>query len=1360
MLPSLFAYLKLLLTMNQNTVNLLQPTASVAFIDAGLTQTDILTQELNVDQVFVLDDQTDSIEQISQMLSQFENLDSIHIISHGSQSSIQLGNTPLTQNSLTAYANDLEIWGDALADHGDLLFYGCNTGAGDDLTLLEQISAITNADIAASNDLTGQGGDWFLETNVGQIEASVALSQAGQAAYQGTLAIIGESGRIDSLNQQWTQITLQESYTNPVVIAGPPSLNGGHPSTVRIRNITNNSFEVRIDEWEYLDEWHTTESLGYLVVEEGTHTLTDGTVLQAGSSQSTNTWDSINFSTPFTDTPLLFAQTTSENEAAAVTERIRNVSTTGFQLRLQEEEAADQTHATEDLDWIAIAPGSGTLGTVSYIADEIASNHQNTTVSFDNVFSGGSTPVFLTQANTTNGGDPFAIRYRNLDETSATFFLREEKSSDNETWHVLEDVAYLALGTGLLETTDPVSDTFSLANDNLLVDEAAGVVTVTAVRTGDALTRAILEYTTNEIGADAALANVDYTTPTLNGRDNTGEIIFEIGETEKTFTIPIINDTLAEGNETFAIGIQNPSGGGLGAPRTALITIVDDDMASTLSVTDAAISIEEGTATASITVQRSGDSSGSASVEFSTSDGTAVAGEDYAATSGTLNFAAGQITQTLTVPILDDAFVEGDETFAVTLSNPTGGVLGSTVTTNITIIDNDLALGDLNRTTAVSGLIQPTTLDWTPDGRYMLVAQKNGVVRVIDNGVLQSTPLADLSSEVNDTRDRGLLGLAIHPDFSNTPYVYLLYTYDPPETIGNTGLAGPDGNGNRPSRMVRLTVDPTTMIADPNSLVVLAGTNSTWAYTSEPDNNSTGNNAILPSGIVNGTTITAPTNQIDIGNQDNDPDRPGTQNQNIRDYLATDSESHTIGDLEFGPDGYLYLSNGDGTSYNFVDPRGVRVQDINNLSGKVLRIDPLTGAGVADNPFFNGDANSNQSKVFYSGLRNPYRFTFDPLTGLPVIGDVGWTAWEEINTGPIGSNFGWPYLEGPNRTGGYQDLSQAISFYNNGNRNNPSDTAAVFPLLSRSHGATDNANAITVGDFYNSNTLMFGDVNNGTLYAATFDANRQISNVQVFDSNIPFVVDMKMGPDNRLYGVDLVSGEILRWDPTNTGQPPQPNLSASFNNFANLSSLNLNGSASGSNNRLRLTPATNNQAGSAFFNQAFQVDGDTSFSTEFQFQITGGQGTDGADGLALVLQNSSSGADSLGLSGGDLGYAGLANSIAIEFDTYDNGAGDISNNHLSILRNGVVNAALDSVNAPFDLNSGNTLTAWVDYNGTTNLLQVYLSNTDVQPVDAVLSTNVDLAGTLGNQAFIGFSAGTGGLMNDQDILNWSFNTTV
>ena len=723
-------------------------------------------------------------------------------------------------------------------------------------------------------------------------------------------------------------------------------------------------------------------------------------------------------------------------------------------------------------------------------------------------------------SNTVTNGDLSAVADGSNGVINATPGLFPAQSPGNSNY--FRDIVFSPIATTALKDSTTV-----------FVGEAAGSATITAVRTGNTLERVTLEYTANEIGGSgAATAGADFMQPTFQGKANTGQIVFEIGESEKTFTIPIVNDTLAEGNETFAVGLQNPSSGTLGTPRTVLVTIVDDDSPNTISISEAAVSISEGAGTANLMVQRSGNLSAPASVNFSTSNGTALSGSDYAATSGTVNFAVGQVTQTISVPIIDDLVSENDETFSVNLSSPTGAVLGSQVSSAVTILDNDLGLGALSRQTVATGLAEPTALDWTPDGRYMLVAQKSGVVRVLDSGSLRAAPLIDLSSQVNNATDRGLLGIAINPNFPTTPYVYLLYTYDPPQTAANVGLAGPDGGGNRPSRLVRVTVNPTSMVADPNSLVVLAGTNSTWAYTSHPELDSTGNTSVLPSGIVNGTTIVAPANQIDVGTQDNDPNTPGIQNQNIRDYLADDSNSHSIGDLKFGADGSLYLSVGDGTSYNFVDPRSVRVQDINNLSGKVLRIDPITGAGVPGNPFYDAkDPNANRSKVFYSGVRNAFRFTFDPLTALPVVGDVGWNSFEEINTGAPGSNFGWPYLEGPNQTGSYQNLSQAISFYNNGNRNGVNDQAAVFPILSRSHGAPDFANAIQVGDFYNSNTLMFGDIVNGTLYAATLDANRQVTNVQVFDSNIPYVVDIKMGPDGRLYGLDLVTGELLRWNP-------------------------------------------------------------------------------------------------------------------------------------------------------------------------------------------------------------------------------------
>ncbi|WP_457767674.1 NPCBM/NEW2 domain-containing protein [Cyanobium sp. ULC084] len=677
-------------------------------------------------------------------------------------------------------------------------------------------------------------------------------------------------------------------------------------------------------------------------------------------------------------------------------------------------------------------------------------------------------------------------------------------------------------------------DVFRLSSNELnIISEGDGEAVLHAERVGSNLGAMTLQFTTNQI-VGSATPGVDFTPPNTVGF-NTGQITFAAGEAEQPFSVPVVDDNEVEDNELFAVGIQNPSTGSLGAPRTARILIVDDDGESRISLVETNLSVSERDGTATLTLVRSGDRSDAATVQLLTSNGTGTAGSDYGTVSRTVSFAAGSFVQTVEIPILDDFETESSESFQVQISDPVGASLHGNTEATVTILDNEFELGNLQRQSFVSGLNRPTTFDWLPDGSTMLVAEKSGLVQVVVNGAVRSTPLIDLSTIVNDTGDRGLLGLAVHPDFGGAnPYVYVAYTYDPPETAGFTGNAGADGNGNRPARVEKLTVDPATLAVTGREVIL--GKNSRWEYTSGPNIDSTGSPEVLPSGIVNGTTITADNAQTDQGYQDNIPSLAGIQNLNIRDYLAGDSTSHTIGDVEFGPDGYLYVTVGDGTSYNFQDNRTVRVQDIANLSGKTLRLDPLTGQGVATNPFFNGDPDSNQSKVFYSGLRNPYRFSFDPVSGLPMIGDVGWNTWEEINTGAPGTNFGWPYFEGPDQAGGYSSLASAQAFYNNGNVNpgSPNSQPAGAPIHVFNHSAPDNFAAIMVGDFFNTNTFVYGDLLSGRLFAATLDANRQLSSITGFDTGASYMVDLKLGPDGSLYGSSLYNsqfgpGEIVRW---------------------------------------------------------------------------------------------------------------------------------------------------------------------------------------------------------------------------------------
>src|SRR6476659_1313887 len=319
----------------------------------------------------------------------------------------------------------------------------------------------------------------------------------------------------------------------------------------------------------------------------------------------------------------------------------------------------------------------------------------------------------------------------------------------------------------------------------------------------------------------------------------------------------------------------------------------------------------------------------------------------------------------------------------------------------------------------LSGLVNPTVLQFAPDGR-IFVGQKNGVIKVFQS-LTDTNPVtvADLSSEVDDYWDRGLLGLALDPNFPASPYVYVLYAYDAPP----------------------------------------GGTAPTW------------NDACPtpPGPTTDGCPVSGRVSRLHVsGNV-----MTGTEQVLVNGWCQQ-FPSHSIGTLLFGRDGYLYVTGGDGASFNNVDygqygatyagdqanpcgdppgavgtplsPPGaeggaLRSQSVRRtdgpatLDGAVLRIDPATGAGVLGNPFFSSP-DANARRIVAYGVRNPFRVTQRPGTDELWIGDVGWNTWEEINrvvapASVTASNFGWPCYEGSSPQSGYQGagLNLCTSLY-------------------------------------------------------------------------------------------------------------------------------------------------------------------------------------------------------------------------------------------------------------------------------------------------------------------------------------------
>jgi glucose/arabinose dehydrogenase/PKD repeat protein len=249
----------------------------------------------------------------------------------------------------------------------------------------------------------------------------------------------------------------------------------------------------------------------------------------------------------------------------------------------------------------------------------------------------------------------------------------------------------------------------------------------------------------------------------------------------------------------------------------------------------------------------------------------------------------------------------------------------------------------------------PTALAFTPDGR-MLVTTQGGELRVVKGTTLVSPAALTLGSQVCSNFERGLLGVAVDPQFASNGYIYLFYSYN---KFGQCPEGQPNNANNPVNRVSRFT--------------------------------------------MSGDTVT-----------------PGSELVLV-DNMTSRNGNHNAGDLNIGKDGLLYIAIGDGGVSSDTNRRDL-------LAGKILRVNRGDGSPAAGNPWFN-EAGSRRcgnpqgvppgsgpcQETFASGLRNPFRFAFDPdAAGTRFfINDVGQNTWEEIDEGASGANYGWPTREGP-----------------------------------------------------------------------------------------------------------------------------------------------------------------------------------------------------------------------------------------------------------------------------------------------------------------------------------------------------------
>ncbi|WP_254508368.1 Calx-beta domain-containing protein [Anatilimnocola floriformis] len=370
-------------------------------------------------------------------------------------------------------------------------------------------------------------------------------------------------------------------------------------------------------------------------------------------------------------------------------------------------------------------PGSLQLSAAAYAVNE---NQGTATITVTR--SGGSEGAVAVNYATSNGTATAGSDYT---ATSGVLNFAAGEVSKTFTIPIINDTAVEGLETVNITLSNPtggatlgsqVTSTLTITSDDFAaqpgslqfnsatyaVNEANGTATITVTRTGGSDGAVSIAYATSN---GSATAGSDYTA-------TSGTLNFAAGETSKSFTIPIINDTAVEGLETVNLTLSNPTGGAtLGGQATATLTITSDDVATVpgvLQFSSATYAVNETNGTATITVTRTVGSDGAVSVAYATSNGTATAGSDYAATSGVLSFAAGELSKTFTVSIINDTAVESPETVTLTLSNPTGGAtLGSQATSTLTITSDDVA--------TVPGALQFSSATYS-------VSETNGTVTI------------------------------------------------------------------------------------------------------------------------------------------------------------------------------------------------------------------------------------------------------------------------------------------------------------------------------------------------------------------------------------------------------------------------------------------------------------------------------------------------------------------------------------------------------------------------------------------------------------------------------------------------------
>ena len=358
----------------------------------------------------------------------------------------------------------------------------------DTATVTAYITSVAEAGAGSDTDSAAEPGETETAAGADDTSDTDANNETVDTDNNVTNDFALEVGEL-LVTSEWQHVVFSTEFISPSVVAKSTTTNDPEPGFVSIRNLTSQGFDIRINEWDYADGEHPEEIVSFMAMERGRHQIADNVygVAQCTTVSGLNSFQQVTFANGLPSQPVVIASIVTSNDPNATILRMKDITSQGFFIAMQEQENNDGNHGEESFCFIAMEQWSGVVDDLMVEVGSTENGLSDTaaTMSFAQQFP--TIPFVVADMQSTNGSDTAILGMSNLYATDTTMTIVEEQSADSEIGHTSEVGGYFAFAPvnppeeSVIEETaieeELIPDTKPDLSDGDSTDQADFVVT-------------------------------------------------------------------------------------------------------------------------------------------------------------------------------------------------------------------------------------------------------------------------------------------------------------------------------------------------------------------------------------------------------------------------------------------------------------------------------------------------------------------------------------------------------------------------------------------------------------------------------------------------------------------------------------------------------------------------------------------------------------------------------------------------------------------------------------------------------------------------------------------------------------------